>query len=66
MSGLLPPPIPPVRPRSYVYCVVDVSTDPNEILEYKKTRKQCREFIEFSPDADNLRIRRGELKLFTS
>jgi hypothetical protein len=66
MSGILPPPVPPVRPKSYVYVVVDVTTIPHEIIVVKNTRKECREYIQWREDADALRIRRAELKLFTT
>jgi hypothetical protein len=57
---------PPVRPKFYVHAVMDVTAIPSELIEVKITRKQCREFIQWREDADNLRIRRGELKLFTT
>jgi hypothetical protein len=66
MSSLLPPPVPPALPKYYVYAVVDPSTTPPTILKVEHTRKECRTFIEWREDADRLRIRRGQLKLYTS
>jgi hypothetical protein len=54
------------RPKTYHYAVVDVTTDPHEVIAVRSTRKECREFIKWHEDAESLRIRRGELKLFTT
>ena len=62
----LPPPVSRPRPSFYVYGVIDKSTDPPTLVTVKFTRNEARKHIDFSPDADNLRARRGRLTLYES
>jgi hypothetical protein len=59
MSTLLPPPRPPVRPSFYCYAVVDTRLEsPDDTIDVRMTRAECRTLIDARPDADLLRIRR--------
>jgi hypothetical protein len=44
--------------------VIDVMADPPELIEMKITRAEARDFVTWHEDADRLRVRRGEFKLF--
>lgn len=66
MSGLLPPPIPRPRPSFYVYGTIDISTDPVTLVRVDNSRSEARKKLEFDPEADHRRIRRGRLSLYES
>jgi hypothetical protein len=58
---------PPPRPTFYCYAVVNVNAPPtDEPLFYEKTRQEARKKIQWREDADQLRIRRARVSLFTS
>lgn len=58
------PALPAARPSFIAYAIVDVSGDALQLVDVKHSRKAGREFITWHEDADNLRIRRCEVKLF--
>lgn len=64
----LPPPfVPkPVRPRHYCYAIVSKDTTPPALISVHLSRSEARKAVEFDPDAENLRIRRGCLTLYES
>lgn len=59
--------IPAPRPTFYCYAVVNVNEpDTAEPLFYEKSRQEARKKIQWREDADQLRIRRARVSLYTS
>lgn len=48
------------------YAVVNKAAEPPELVKVELSRKAGREFIQWHEDADDLRIRRAEVKLFNT
>lgn len=55
---------PPAKRKVYIYAVVDKRQDPPTIVHLEKTRRAAREKIEWSKDADHLRVKRGRLLIY--
>jgi hypothetical protein len=62
----LPPPAPIKRPSFYAYVVIDSTAAELTPLAVKLSRSEAREFREWHPDADNLRVRRARVSLYQS
>jgi hypothetical protein len=58
--------IPAPRPTFYAYVVVDVTAPDVKPIAVKLSRGEARKDIEWREDADNLRIRRARVSLYTS
>lgn len=48
------------------YAVINKAAEPPELVKVELSRKAGREFIQWHEDADDLRIRRAEVKLFNT
>ncbi|MBA3678512.1 MAG: hypothetical protein H0W74_14110 [Sphingosinicella sp.] len=59
--SLLPPPQPMRRPSFYAYVIVDITAAELTPIDVKLSRSDARKIIAWSPDADNLRIKRARV-----